>query len=104
MEREISEVIKNSNLQEGKKKYYAVMLFNTELELGISNKPNKWVNTGLVAFDNGTEALEFYANTPNPASVIVDAPTIEELNTACIDMLHNYQNEKWLEENLYPNL
>lgn len=104
MEKEITEVIKNSNLQPDKKKYYAIMFFETELELGISNTPNKWLNTGLLVFDNGVQALEAYANTPSPASQLIDAPTIEELNTACIDMLHNYQNKQWLENNLYPYL
>ena len=78
------------------------MFFNTELELGISQEPNKWVNTGLLVYDSGLQALEAYANIPNPASQLIDAPTIEELNTKCIDMLHNFQNKQWLENNLYP--
>lgn len=104
MEKEITEVIKNSNLLPDKKKYYAVMFFNTELELGISNTPNKWLNTGLLVFDDGLRALETYSNIPNPASQLIDATTIEELNTKCIDMLHNFQNNEWLENNLYPYL
>ena len=84
------------------KRHWALMLFNTELELGISNKPNKWVNTGNRYFSDGQQALDAYANIPNPASQLVDGETPEELLKEMEDMLHNYEDEKWLEENLYP--
>lgn len=86
------------------KKIFAVMLFNTEIELGISNTPNKWVNTKNYKFNDGTSALDFYANTPNPASQLIDATSEEELESKMNDMIHNFQNENWLEENLYPYL
>jgi hypothetical protein len=87
-----------------KRKGWALMLFNTELELGISNKPNKWVNTGIRYYNNGINALEAYANTPNPASQLVEGTTPEELKNEIEKMLVNYSDEKWLEENLYPFL
>ena len=37
--------------------YHAVLLFNTEFELGISNAPEKWVCTHIERFDNGAKAL-----------------------------------------------
>ena len=86
------------------KKLWALMLFNTELELGISNKPNKWVNTGIAYFNNGTDALNAYANTPNPASQLVDGATPEELLNEMATMLNNFSDEKWLETELYPYL
>ena len=89
---------------DNKKKKFALMLFNTELELGISNKPNKWVNTKNLIFENGTQALEAYANIPNPASQLVDGFSDEELENNMREMIENYKSENWLEENLYPYL
>ena len=86
------------------KRHWALMLFETELELGISNKPNKWVNVGNRYFSNGTQALDAYANTPCPASQLVDGETPEELEKEMTDMLAHYQDDKWLEDNLYPYL
>lgn len=80
------------------------MLFYTEMELGISNKPNVWLNYGNLYYDNGLEALETYANTKCPASQLIDAESKEELFVKMNDMLHNFQDNKWLEENLYPYL
>jgi len=86
-------------------KVYAVMLFMTEMELGISQIPNKWANTKNYIFDGedaGLKALDFYANTRCPASQLIDANNLKELETKMNDMLHNYQDENWLQENLYP--
>lgn len=99
IKQEINAAFENKN---NKNKYWAVMLFNTEIELGISNKPNKWVNTRNLFFTEGITALDTYANTPNPASQIIDGKTPEELAQNMEEMLINYSDEKWLEENLYP--
>lgn len=89
---------------ENKNKYWALMLFNTELELGISNSPGKWVNTGNAFYKDGLSALNAYANTPNPASQLVDAETPEKLEQTMLEMVEHFKDEKWLEENLYPYL
>lgn len=86
------------------KKYWALMLFNTELELGVSNKPNKWVNTKNMFFNKGIDALEAYSNIPNPASQLIDATSKEELVKNMEEMLQHFNDNKWLEENLYPCL
>ena len=86
------------------KKRWALMLFFTEMELGISNKPNKWVNARNIFYDNGLAALEAYANTKCPASQLVDGTTPEELEHAMEDMVEKFKDDKWLEENLYPCL
>jgi len=83
---------------------YALMLFETELKLGISSTPNKWVNTANYLFENGLEALNAYANTPCPASQLIEAEDDYELKCKMGEMMLNYQNEKWLNENLYPFL
>lgn len=86
------------------RKYWALMLFETEMRLGISNKPNKWVNAKNVFFTDGFSALEAYANTPCPASQLVDSLTLEGLESEMNQMAANYADDKWLEENLYPYL
>jgi len=85
------------------KKIFAVMFFNTEFELGISANPYAWINTGNIVTLNGFEALEIYANTPNPASQILDAESIEELTDKMLEMNKNFKDEKWLEK-LYETL
>lgn len=83
---------------------FAVMLFYTQLELGISNKPNQWVNTSNVVFDDPLLALEYYANTKCPASQIIKAKDDYELQCKIGEMILNYMDEKWLNKNLYPYL
>lgn len=102
---EIEDQVKTAfNNVDNKNKYWALMLFNTELELGISNTPGKWVNTRNLFFTDGFTALEAYSNTPNPASQLVDGKTPEELVQNMNDMVVCYGDNKWLEENLYPYL
>ena len=83
-------------------KKYAVMLFYTEIELGVSSTPNKWINTENYYFDNGTEALMTYAEIPCPASQLIEAEDDFELKCKMGEMILNFQNQKWLDENLYP--
>ena len=44
-------------------KKYAVMLFDTEVNLGVSIHPNKWVNVENKYFDNGADALHYYTHS-----------------------------------------
>jgi hypothetical protein len=83
---------------------YAVMFFSTELELGISDKPEQWVNTDIYYTDNGAKALYKYANTPNPASQLIVAEDEYELKSKIGEMILNFQDKEWLDENLYPYL
>ena len=99
----IEEAFAAAGFEPGKKRF-ALMLFETELNLGISNQPNKWVNFANRFYSKGIDALEAYANTPNPASQLVDGETPEELEQAILEMAEHYKDEKWLEENLYPYL
>ena len=96
--------IKDNTPKDHKGKYYGLMLFKTEIELRISNTPNKWVNVANSIFTNGTQALNAYANTPNPASQLVDGNSPEELADKMVEMIDNYNNPAWLETELYPYL
>ena len=94
--------IKDNTPENYKGKYYALMQFETEIELNISNTPNKWTNVANSVFINGSEALNAYANTPNPASQLIDATSPEELANKMIQMVDNFNNPDWLETELYP--
>ena len=86
-------------------KVYAVMLFDTEMNLGIPGaKPNTWINYHNRYFTSGAQALDYYANTPCPASQLLDAKTKEELEDKMDQMIENFQNKDWLEKELYPYL
>lgn len=87
---------------ERKHRWWAHMLFFTEFELGRSDTPGKWINTQNVIYTNGVAALEAYANSKCPASQLVDADNEEELWREINQMKKNYENEEWLEKNLYP--
>lgn len=78
------------------------MLFNTEIELGLSNRPNKWVNHKTLYTDDGGEALYLYANICCPASQLIQADTDDELKEKIEAMRNNFKDETWLNENLYP--
>jgi hypothetical protein len=85
-------------------KVYAVMLFETEIEHNGVGEPNKWVNTSNAYFENGSKALEYYTNTPCPASQLIDATDKEELRAKMGQMILNYMDSDWLDKNLYPYL
>lgn len=81
---------------------YAVMLFETEFRLGISSHPGKWVNTANHFYNSGAEALNAYANIPNPASQLIRADDDDDLHQQMEEMRKNYRDENWLNDNLYP--
>lgn len=85
-------------------KKFAVMLFDTEINLGVSATPNKWVNYKNVYFDNGVEALHYYSNTMCPASQLIDGVDDYELQCKMGEMMLNYMDDKWIEDNLLPYL
>ena len=89
---------------EGEIKIFALMLFYSEFEMGISQNPNKWVHLRTIRYDNGFEALEAYANTPCPASQLIRAVDEEDLKVQEDEMRRNFQDQQWLETVLYPCL
>ena len=100
--REIKTNFKNH--KEGSR-IYAVMLFDTELNLGIPfARPNTWENYSNAYFTDGFTALEYYSNTPCPASQLIDANSPEELEEKMNQMINQFKDTKWLETELYPCL
>lgn len=48
------------------------------------------------------KSMQIYANTPNPASQIVSAPTISALRDAIIQAVNNMKDPAWVLENIEP--
>ena len=94
---------KHTMNQEKGGKYHAVMLFYTEGDIIGSGDFNKWINTRNVYFTDGVAALNYYANTPCPASQLVTGESIEELLQEMNQMIKNYQDEEFLKK-LYETL
>ena len=103
-EKEINNYIDRNFDENHNGKHFLLMLFETELYLGISSNPNRWECIRARYFTNGTQALEAYANTPNPASQLIDAKTKEGLKLSALETIQDMKDEKWLNENLYPYL
>jgi hypothetical protein len=78
------------------KRIYAVMSFNTEFELGISNKPYEWVNSYAFVTLDGAEALHKYIHSTIPMTEIIDADSFEELNKKMIKMTNNFKKPEYV--------
>ena len=94
---------KRLNKKTSNKKYHALMLFDHERNLGISQDPTKWVHMKTLKFGNrGDLALYAYANIPNPASQLIDALSEKELEEKEMQMIENFKDQNWLDKNIYP--
>lgn len=87
-------------------KYYTVMLFYRASEIGIplEGQEDFWVNTYNRHFDKASQALDYYANIPCPASQLLSSDSLEDLDQQVKQMKKNYHDPSWLEVNLYPYL
>lgn len=87
--------------------YHMIMLFYRPTDLGIPKEiagENTFINTRNVCFENVRDALHYFANTPCPASQHIRANSIKELEKKKSQMIRNYSNPIWLQNNLYPYL
>lgn len=87
-----------NNIKGHVKRIYAVMTFNTELELGLSNKPYVWINSSSIVTLNGEEALGLYIHSDVPMTKIIDAESFEELNEKMIEMTNNFKDPFYVEK------
>lgn len=89
-------------------KFHSVMFFeHLGIDLGTTKEiwnPTGWQCMGCRHFNDAKEALNCYANTRCPASQHISAATEEELKMKEQEMINNFKDQKWLEENLYPYL
>lgn len=94
----------NNNTDKPKHKYYAVMHFDTELNLNISSQPNVWLNYKNQFFDNGLDAFVAYANDLDASTQLVESDNIDRLPTLMRDMCNNMNDPSWQNEYLFPYL
>ena len=94
----------NNNTDKPKHKYYAVMHFDTELNLNISSQPNVWLNYKNQFFDNGLDAFIAYANDLDTSTQLVESDNIDQLPILMQDMLNNMNDPSWQNEYLFPYL
>lgn len=94
----------NNNTDKPKHKYYAVMYFDTELNLNISSQPNVWLNYKNQFFDNGLDAFVAYANDLDASTQLVESDNIDRLPTLMRDMCNNMNDPSWQNEYLFPYL
>ena len=94
----------NNNTDKPKHKYYAVMHFDTELNLNISSQPNVWLNYKNQFFDKGEDAFYNYAIDLNLANMIVEADNVDKLPYSMLDAYNNINDPAWQNEYLYPYL
>ena len=94
----------NNNTDKPKHKYYAVMYFDTELNLNISSQPNVWLNYKNQFFDNGLDAFIAYANDLDASTQLVESDNIDQLPILMQDMLNNMNDPSWQNEYLFPYL
>lgn len=78
-------------------KYGKVVFFN-ENEKGTFSKISQTI---LLPF---RVALDIYAETPNPASQLVEGDNENEIDNKIETLLKNMDDREWLEENLLPYL
>lgn len=76
---------------------YAFMKFENDRDLGISDNPYKYNNTNNIILFNGLHALAIYANTPCPASQLIDADSLEELQIKMNEMVENFNNHEFIQ-------
>ena len=85
------------------KRFYMLMLFYSDWDLGGQDR-DVFVNTKNLTFNDGGKALDYYANIPCPASQLIEASTLEELNKKKEEMLKNFEDKDWLKENILKSI
>lgn len=81
---------------------HAVLFFDTEINLGISDKPMRYFNYKTLTFDNGTEALWTYANTHCTWSELISGNDDEELARLSAEKIEQMQDEEYITEHVMP--
>lgn len=102
----MSKIIVTEQARNHKYKFYCVYLAYHQREITGGFDPNKPAyprEFGRVRiYNNKRDQLEAYANTMCPASQCFEANSQEEINKIVEDFKNNFENNEWLEKNIYP--
>lgn len=79
--------------------YFVVMEFETEISLGVSSKPNVWVNTHNTYFTDSVQALHHYMHTNATMADIVGAEDEYTLQCKMGEMILNFMDSEWVSKN-----
>nr|DAD59490.1 MAG TPA: hypothetical protein [Bacteriophage sp.] len=82
-------------------KYYAFMPFYHWSEIMDEKQDDEFILGNVVITDNSTEALVLYAETPCPASQLIEADNLDTLHFKINQMVQNFKDESWLKEYIY---
>ena len=77
---------------------YAQVLFYEEDDESCST----FHLTGSSVITSYGRALDLYANTPNPASQLIEGNTIKEVLTKTHENINNMANPEWVAKNITP--
>lgn len=98
-----------SKKEKTNKKIYGVYLAYHKCEIlpdeeckntNIPNYPREIARVRIC--DNRQMQLDTYANTHCPASQLIEADNEKEFAEKVSEMKQNFENEEWLEKNIYP--
>lgn len=78
------------------KNKHAVMYFDTEINLGISTQPNKWVNYKTNYYDNGFEALKEFLASDSITTHLISGDNDAQLQEECNKTIRRFCSEEWV--------
>ena len=79
---------------------HAILYFDTELNLGRSFNPNKWVNYRIDYYDDGTKALYDCRKADRLKAYLVSGSSDEELQKEIKRIKRNFHSDKWIANRL----
>ena len=84
----------------------AVIFFRRRSEIADlePGEEDSWLHLVKEYGTDGFAAIEAYSNTKCPASQFIEANNPTSLQLKIEQMIRNYEDPQWLEENLYPYL
>lgn len=83
-------------------KHYAFMPFYHWSEIMDEKQDDEFVLGNVIITTDPTAALTLYAETPCPASQLIEADNLDTLHSKINQMVQNFKDESWLEKYIYP--
>lgn len=81
--------------------YFSVLFFYSPQEIGAEGEDG-FIYRGSRDFTDYRSALDCYSNTRCAASQLINADTLPDLEEKKNQMIKNFSDEEWLNENVYP--